>query len=91
MKRENNTKKGNSICGENKDEVVLHASLDGTNYPIIIGFNLKGIADKIASFTESKRVFILCDSFFKGKYCSRFENDLAESGFEFITFFIQLF
>ena len=54
MKRENDTKKDNSICGENKNEVVLQASLDGINYPIVIGFHLEGITEILGSFTESK-------------------------------------
>ena len=47
MKRENDIETSDYAYGENKDEVVLQASLDGTNYPIIIGFNLEGIAKNI--------------------------------------------
>ena len=89
MKLENDIEAGNHAYAENKREVVLQASLNGENYPIIIGFNLKGIDEKIGSFTKSKRVFILCDSFFKGGYCSRLENDLLKNGFEVITFFME--
>ena len=89
MKREKDIKAGNCVNGENKDEVVLQASLDGVNYSIIIGFNLKGIPEKIGCLTESKRVFILCDSFFKGKYCYRLGNDLSKNGFEVVTFFME--
>ncbi len=87
MKSDNDTKTSN--CTSKINEVVLEANLDGTIYPVIIGFNLEGIAEKIASFTESKRIFVLCDSFFKGKYCSRLESDLSKSGYEVITFFME--
>ena len=89
MRRENAIKEANSIYGKKKNAVVLQANLDGVNYPIIIGSNLKGIAEKLQSFTESKRVFILCDSFFKKTYCSRLKSDLSENGFDVTTFFME--
>jgi 3-dehydroquinate synthase len=89
MKSENDIEEKKHARGNADGQVVLQASLDGVDYPIIIGSNLKGIADRIALFTQSKRIFILSDSFFKGGYCSRLENDLQEKGFEVITFFME--
>lgn len=71
------------------DQVELKASLDGIDYPIIIGSNLEDIASRIASFTDSKRIFILCDSFFKGGYCSQLETGLRENDYEVIVFFME--
>ena len=76
MKSENDIEDIMHAHGNTDGEVVLKASLDGVDYPIVIGSKLEGIADRIASFTHSKRIFILSDSFFKGGYCSQLENDL---------------
>jgi 3-dehydroquinate synthase len=89
MKSENDIDDKMHAHGKTDGQVVLQASLDGVDYPIVIGSNLEGIADRIALFTHSKRVFILSDSFFKGGYCSRLENDLKEKDFEVITFFME--
>ena len=90
MKSENNIEVDKMRAQRNtKEQVVLQVSLDGVDYPVIIGSSLGGVADRIASFTDSKKIFILCDSFFKGGYCSRLENDLRGNGFEVITFFME--
>ena len=89
MKSENDIEGKMHAPRKTDGQVVLQASLDGVDYPIVIGSNLEGIADRIALFTHSKRIFILSDSFFKGGYCSRLENDLKEKGFEVITFFME--
>jgi 3-dehydroquinate synthase len=89
MKSENDIENEMRAHGKTDEQVVLQASLDGVDYPIVIGSNLEGIADRITSFTHSKRIFILSDSFFKGGYCSRLENDLKEKGFEVTTFFME--
>jgi 3-dehydroquinate synthase len=89
MKSENDIEEKIHADGKIDEQVVLQASLDGVDYPIVMGSNLEGIADRIALFTHSKRIFILSDSFFKGGYCSRLENDLKEKGFKVITFFME--
>ena len=89
MKSENDIEDKMHAHGKTDGQLVLQASLDGVDYPIVIGSNLEDIADRIALFTHSKRIFILSDSFFKGGYCTRLENDLKKKGFEVITFFME--
>ena len=83
MKSESNIKThGMDSYKKGKEPGVIEASLDGVTYPIVIGSGLGGIAERISSITESKRVFILCDSFFKEGYCLQLETDLKKNGFE---------
>jgi 3-dehydroquinate synthase len=90
MKSESNIKThGMNSYKKGKEPSVIEASLDGVTYPIVIGSGLGGIAERISSITESKRVFILCDSFFKEGYCLQLETDLKKNGFEVIAFFME--
>lgn len=81
--------KKNKTPNLNSDETILPVRLDEVDYPIIIGSNLGGISKWIEKFTNSKQVFILCDSFFKDTYCSQVETELKNAGFEVITLFIE--
>ncbi len=70
-------------------EISLTAKLDGQEYPIVIGNGLiPSVAAQLASFTQSRRIFLLSDAVFKEGYCTQLERHLRDNGFEVVTFYM---
>lgn len=68
---------------------TLRAKLESCEYPIWIGDNLAAeVPGCIASFTGSKRVFLLADAVFKNGYSSRLEKLLRTQGFDVTLFYL---
>lgn len=68
----------------------LTAKLDGKKYPIIIGSGIIGsVSEHLASFTRSRRVFLLSDEVFRGGYCALLEKHLRENGCEVISSYMN--
>lgn len=70
--------------------VELTANLDGQTYPIVIGPRLiESMHEYIASFTASKRIFLLSDAVFKNGYSADLERSLRSHGFDVTLFFME--
>jgi 3-dehydroquinate synthase len=65
------------------------AKIESSEYPIWLGSDLaREVPGCIESFTASKHVFILADSFFKNTYCACLEQELRQRGWNVTTFFM---